>query len=342
MSAPESPVLVIGEALTDILLGPDGRQRACPGGSPANVALGLARLGHPVRLATRVGRDEHGRQLQRHLGDSGVVLTDGSVVEAPTSTATATIDDRGAASYEFDIVWELPEAATESARTGLIAHLHIGSIAATLAPGSAQVLAAVTAARSRCTVSYDPNIRPALLAAPAEERPRVERLVAASDVVKASEEDLGWLYPGQDLHEVADRWIRSGPALVVITRSGDGAEAFWPGGNRHQPPTPVEVVDTVGAGDAFMSGLISGLLEAGLLGGGSVGPDGPRARALLRYAKGPQEAAGTAGTDPGLVEALSRAARAAALTCARPGADPPTRVEFDRALSRSAVVGSSA
>ncbi|QMU76735.1 carbohydrate kinase [Streptacidiphilus sp. PB12-B1b] len=316
MQSTPPPTLVVGEALTDILVDPGGRRQAHPGGSPVNVALGVARLGHPVQLATRVGTDPFGEALQRHLRDGGVRLTEGSVVDAPTSTATATLDARGAAAYRFDITWSLPPSATAPARTGAVAHLHTGSIATALEPGAAQVRAAVEAARATATVSYDPNIRPPLLRSADGERPGVEALVAAADVVKASDEDLAWLYPGRDPREAAAAWARSGPALVVLTRGAEGATAFWDGGLREVPPIPVRVVDTVGAGDAFMAGLISGLLQAGMLG------PGPAPRARLRAAVGRTRAADE------VVAALSLAARAAAVTCTRPGADPPSREQL--------------
>ncbi|MFF7635828.1 carbohydrate kinase [Kitasatospora sp. NPDC008050] len=316
----EPSALVIGEALTDILAGPDGRRRAVPGGSPANVALGLARLGHPVRLATRVGGDEYGRMLRRHLGENGVRLTDGSVVDAATSTATAVLDAGGVARYHFDVSWSLPPAATDPATTGPLAHLHTGSIAALLEPGAEQVVAAVRAARPGVTVSYDPNLRSALLGPAARERPRVEELVALSDVVKASDEDLGWLYPGHDTAAVAARWARSGPSLVVLTLGASGARAFWRHGGHRVRPAPAEVADTVGAGDAFMAGLLSGLLRAGLL-GGARGERVP-ARDQLRAATG------TWRLPAPVVGSLALAARTAAFTCTRPGADPPRRAEL--------------
>ncbi|MCX4751296.1 PfkB family carbohydrate kinase [Kitasatospora sp. NBC_01287] len=316
--------LVIGEALTDILTGPDGRRCAVPGGSPANVALGLARLGHPVRLATRIGGDGHGRELRRRLGGSGVLLTDGSVVaDAATSTATAVLGADGAASYRFDVDWSLPPLVIDLAATGPVDHLHTGSVAALLAPGAARVLAAVRAARPRATVSYDPNLRPALLGTAARERPRVEELVALSDLVKASDEDLGWLYPGQDSATAAARWVRTGPALVVLTRGAGGALAFWRHGSHRVAPIPVEVVDTVGAGDAFMAGLLGGLLRAGLLGGGSA-PGRVPARDELRAATGADRLPAS------VVGSLALAARTAALTCTRPGADPPHRADLAR------------
>jgi len=319
-----APVLVVGESLVDVVdrgpaqqgsaSGAERRVDRHPGGSPANVALGLARLGYDVRFATRLGRDEDGRLVREHLESDGVRLTEGSVVDAATSTATATLDAGGAATYVFDLHWDLPEVHLAG-----VAHLHTGSIAATLAPGAARVHAAfAAAARAGATTSYDPNMRPRIMGSPDEERAGVERLVAASDVVKASDEDLAWLYPGESADDVVRRWVRLGPGLVVVTRGEQGATAT----RASQPdellavaPRPVQVVDTVGAGDAFMSGLLSGLLDAGLLGG-------PRARQALRAADTEQ-----------VHEALSRAVWTSSVTCGRAGAQPPTRHELEGATA---------
>ncbi|GHE29028.1 carbohydrate kinase family protein [Streptomyces vinaceus] len=331
MSSATTPTLVIGEAITDVLTGEDGVQRARPGGSPANVALGLARLGHPVRLATRIGRDGPGRELHAHLRSSGVVLTPGSHTDGPTSTATARLDAAGTAHYGFDITWDLPPGALDGPAP---AHVHTGSLATVLAPGAERVFAAVEAARAGATVSYDPNIRPALLADPERERQRAERFVALSDVVKASEEDLGLLRPGRSPDETARRWVEGsregrGPALVVVTMGGAGARVFWPGGRCEVPATAVGVADTVGAGDAFMAGLLSGLLRTGLL--ASAGPPGaPGAPGAARARTALREATARALLDPRVGSALSLAARAAALTCTREGADPPTHTELAR------------
>jgi fructokinase len=316
MAASPSPLdpletLVLGEALVDIVVAPDGTSREHVGGSPANVALGLARLGHPVELATRIADDERGQRIRTHLERDGVRLAAGSVLsrsttDGRTSTATATLDAAGVASYTFDIVWDLPH----DLGPGAARHVHVGSIATALAPGAAQVRRVVAEARDRATLSYDPNLRPILLGTPDDERPGVEHLVAASDVVKASDEDLAWLYPGLGVDEVLTRWAAMGPALVVITLGGEGARVLHRGELVSVPPRRIAVVDTVGAGDSFMGALISGLLDAGLLGG----PDG---RAALG-------AAAPAAVRP----ALDRAIEVAAITCSRAGADPPYRREL--------------
>jgi fructokinase len=340
-----APVLVVGEALVDIV-GGGGRAQRHVGGSPANVAVGLARLGHVVRLATQIGRDADGDLIADHLRAEGVTLADGSLGDGPTSTALATLDDAGAAEYTFGITWALPGVDLGGLR--LAGHLHTGSIAATLAPGAAAVHRAVAAARAAgLTTSYDPNARPRIMAAPDVERPGIERLVAGSDVVKASDEDLAWLYPGEPVEQVVARWLAdpaatgaastgaraAGPALVVITRGGQGATATLatdPGHPLLVPQRPVQVVDTVGAGDAFMAGLLSGLLDAGLLGTGPLDAAAPRAAAPRAEAPNtdpPGQALRRAGY-PAIRPALARAAAAAAITCGRAGAQPPTRDEL--------------
>ncbi|MCG7202645.1 carbohydrate kinase family protein [Streptomyces arenae] len=308
---------MIGEALVDIIAGPDSPQRSHPGGSPANVALGLGRLDHPVRLATRLGRDHFGSQVQKHLEDSGVDLTPGSVIDAPTSTATAVLDSAGAANYTFDITWALSKGVEEALRDGPPAHVHTGSIATALSPGADQVFNILHALRSSATLSYDPNLRPALLRTAEQERERVEQLVAISDVVKASEEDLAWLHPGEAPDKTAARWAGNGPSLVVLTLGANGARAWWRHGCQDIAPVTVQVKDTVGAGDAFMAGLTSRLLHAGLLAGGP-GAEAATARAALRAATD------TDRLPPVLSDALAVSARMAAFTCAREGADPPT------------------
>lgn len=302
-------VLVVGEALVDIVHRGDGSPAEHPGGSPANVALGLARLGRTARLLTRIGDDDYGRLVRAHLESSGVHLVPGSVGPGPTSTATALVDARGVASYEFAIDWALPGAAALDGVLGGADCLHTGSIAAFLQPGGDAVLRLVEESAGRVTISYDPNARPRLMGDPAVARARVERFVAASDLVKVSDEDLGWLAPGADPMDVAAAWLDLGPATVVVTRGGEGSGAICRAGRVDVPAPAVTVVDTVGAGDSFMSGLIDYLAAAGLLGGGQ--------RAALR----------AAGTD--LLEAmLGHAARIAAITCSRAGANPPTREEL--------------
>ncbi|MFF3956095.1 carbohydrate kinase [Streptomyces sp. NPDC001890] len=304
-------LLVIGECVADIVRLPGAAEQVHPGGSPANVAYGLARLGHGATLLTQLGPDDDGRLIRDHLAGAGVeVRTDGAT--APTPSAAVTLDAAGRAEYTFDITWTLGPVSLDRPPH----HVHTGSIAAVMEPGAATVLAAVESMRTAATVSYDPNVRPELMGDHESAVRRVERCVALSDVVKASDEDLEWLYPGQDPERVAERWLATGPALVLVTRGGDGALAVLPGGRVTVDALPTYVVDTVGAGDAFMSGTLHALAGHGLL-----GADGrERLRSLDR--------ARTA-------DVLRHAAASAAVTVARAGANPPDGVELRAALDRS-------
>jgi fructokinase len=298
--------LVIGEALIDVVHRPDGDVAEHPGGSPANVALGLARLGHPVSLRTSIGNDARGELIAGHLEPEGVELAPGSRTQGPTSVAEATLDATGAATYHFKLAWEVPEPVPLEG----VAHLHTGSIAATLEPGASVVLAAVERARDAATVSYDPNARPSLMGEPQDVRAKIEQVIGLSDVVKASDEDVLWLYDGAPVPEVMRLWGRLGPTLVVVTRGGEGAVVAVNGVVASMDAPEVKVADTVGAGDSFMAGLISGLLDAGLLGG-------TEARKRLR-------GAGMEEVRP----AVERALACAAVTVSRAGADPPRRDEI--------------
>lgn len=305
----EGSALVVGESLVDVVHHPDGTTSEHPGGSPANVALGLARLGRQVHLLTWFGRDEHGATVRRHLEASGVEVLPGSDTAGRTSVAVATVGTDGSATYEFDLTWHVPPHWT--APTGVPRVVHTGSIAAVLDPGGRDVAHILAAHRESATITYDPNVRPSLMPPVEQTRPVVARLVALADVVKVSEEDLAWLYPDTRPVDVARRWVASGPALVVVTHGGDGATAVTASGYRLDVAAePVTIADTVGAGDSFMSGLIDGLWHAGLLGA-------DRRRALRE--------AGEAELRP----VLLRCARIAAITVSRPGANPPTAAELD-------------
>jgi fructokinase len=301
-------VLVVGEALVDIVLRGAVPAGEHPGGSPANVALGLGRLGRQVSLLTRLGDDDRGERVRAHLAASGVALAAGTLVPGRTSTATARLDERGVASYEFELDWRLPEAVELPPAQAL----HTGSIAAFLAPGGEAVLELVRRARGRLTVSYDPNARPVLMGDAGPARERVERFVAAADVVKVSDEDLAWLAAGADPADVATDWLALGPGVVVVTRGGEGATGVCTAGRVDVAAPRIQVVDTVGAGDAFMAGLLDALARAGLLGA-------DRSEALRGISA------------DALAVAARRATRVAAITCTRPGADPPTREELVRA-----------
>lgn len=302
-----SDVLVVGEALVDLVHAADGEVRESPGGSPANVALALGRLGRSPRLLTAFGDDERGGRIRSWLSASGVRID--QQVAPRTATATATLDAGGAAEYAFDIEWDLSADAVAPA-----ALVHTGSIAALLAPGADRVQELVEQQRAQALIAYDPNIRASLLPDHADARRRVERLVAAADIVKASDEDLRWLYPERDPVETARVWRDAGPALVVVTCGDAGAQAFGTFGEVGSAAVRAEVVDTVGAGDTFMAALIDQTLRM------VEGRPDPRLR--LR----------TLPADD-VARMLLVAAHAAALTVSRPGAEPPHRSDLDAALS---------
>ena len=211
--------VVVGEALVD-LVGQRGSRTlvAHPGGSPANVALGLARLGDQVALITRLGRDSFGEMVSAHLKASGVRVDAGPDAGAKTSLAVASLA-AGVASYDFRIEWDIGDLAPLPVEARCV---HTGSLATALAPGAAQVtnLLERERERGRVTISYDPNVRPALLGSPEDARPGIEHLVSLSDVVKVSDEDLHWLYPDRRDEDVARDWLALGAPIVVVTRGG--------------------------------------------------------------------------------------------------------------------------
>jgi fructokinase len=300
--------LVIGEALIDIVTASGGATTEYVGGSPLNVAVGLGRLGRPVEFVTRIGDDTRGRSILRHLEESGVSLASGSVTAERTATAHATLDSAGAATYEFDIEWDLPSPSGASSPM----LVHTGSIAAVKEPGCDVVADMLDRRRSSATLSYDPNVRPVLITDRERARRRIEHLVAMSDIVKVSDEDLRWYDGDRDPVDIARDWLSRGPAMVAVTRGAEGAFAVCAAGLVEVAARPVEVVDTVGAGDAFMAGLLDGFWAHGFLGAES--------RAAL-HAIEPDE----------LRNVLDNAVLTSGLTVARAGADLPTRDVLDRA-----------
>ena len=218
-TASSAPVLVVGESLIDAVERGTEPPELHVGGSPANVAFGLGALDHDVSLATWFGRDDWGRRIADRCAEKGAKVVDGSDGAARTSVARAVLDAGGAASYDFDITWQVP-AIADLAGYG---HVHTGSIAAVLEPGGSQTLVTVQQARETATVSYDPNARPSLMGSPDEVRPRMEAFIALADVVKASDEDIAWLYPDRFVPDVLRHWGTLGASLTVVTRGGEGA-----------------------------------------------------------------------------------------------------------------------
>ncbi|MEI7059054.1 carbohydrate kinase [Nocardioides sp. CCNWLW239] len=283
-------VLVVGEALVDVVTTADGVTQEHPGGSGANVAVALGRLGRPVRYAASFADDARGQALAAHLAGSGVRMACDPHVLARTSTAQATITDDGSATYVFDLEWRLGEVTVGTPR-----FVHIGSLAPVLSPGAETVFALLDGLPESVRVLYDINMRPTLTGTGPEIVSRIERAAAYADVVKASDEDLETLYPGLGLDDAAARLLGLGAGAVAVTRGGDGASWITTSERIDVSAEKVTVVDTIGAGDTFSAGLVDALWE-----------DFDRDRR----------------------EVLAHGVRAAAVTVSRAGANPPTRAEL--------------
>jgi fructokinase len=309
-------VTVIGEALVDLLPdGATGEYRARPGGSPFNVAIGLARLGNRTALMARFADDRYGRLLRGTAEEEGIDLRGAPRAAERASVAVASVDAAARATYEFDIKgtadwqWTAAELRALDPETEV---LHFGSLASWTLPGSARIAALVDECRAggRVLISYDPNVRPGAIGSRGRGIGLVEQCVRRADVVKASREDARWLYPELAVGDVAERWSQLGAKLIVLTDGADGASGY----RRTRPPVrrpgrPVTVVDTIGAGDAFTAGLLTGLVRRGL----------HRDRQLERLSAG------------ALADIVDEAVLVAAITCERAGADPPRLDELGRA-----------
>lgn len=298
--------LVIGESLMDIV---DSDEHV--GGSPLNVAVGLGRLGRQVDFLTSIADDSYGRRIIEYVEAAGVQLVSESRAAERTATARSTIGEDGSAEYVFDLDWRL--SGTPPVTPPLF--VHTGSIAAVQDPGCLAVAALIDTYRVSATVTYDPNVRPSLIADRGLAVTRIEHLIERSDVVKVSEEDLRWIDPTQSPEQIAQTWLRLGPAIVAMTMADRGAVAFCAAGVSRVPTRAVRVVDTVGAGDSFMVGLLDSLWESGSLGGDR--------RSELHGI-----------SVDALTTALEAASLSAALTVARAGADLPDRAALNAASRR--------
>lgn len=297
-------ILVVGESLVDLVVRGDRLPEPHVGGSPLNVSIGLARLGAPVTLGTTLGNDAHGAMIRSHLAQNQVPVVEMAPMAPSSSVATAKLNTEGVATYDFSINW----APTTMAPIGAdVTALHTGSLATALDPGAELVLASLAkqSESDDVTLTYDPNVRPALLGDRDDARGRVESVVGLVDVVKASDEDLQWLYPGRSYADIAAAWLALGPSMVVVTRGPNGAYAVTSSAQAELATSQVDVVDTVGAGDSFMAGLLYSLQQLEFLGG--------KNSARLRE------------IDAATLELLlARAVEVATITVGRAGADPPT------------------
>jgi fructokinase len=282
------------------------------GGSPFNVAIGLARLGSQTAFVSRISADGNGEALAASLADNGVEL--GFVLRDKRPSTLAFVM-RGTAktgsrysfyldSTSFDGPWPFPATWPAGGR-----HLHVGSIAAVDPRHGQTAVEALKATHEKASISFDPNIRPLVTPDRLSVTALVERQASLAHVIKASEEDLEWLYPGRPLEESLSAWAKTGPWFCVATCGERGALAVLDGERIEVPAPVVDVVDTVGAGDSFMSALLSAMDRDAALGRGGAPPERADLERWLRFA-----------------------ATASALTCTRKGSNPPTRAEVEAAL----------
>lgn len=297
----EPTALVIGEALVDVVRRRDGSVGEYAGGSTANVAVALSRLGRPVHFVTAFTDDHFGGIVRKHLERDGVRFASDPASIEHTSSAVATIGEDGAASYVFDLEWRINEV-TDAGEPCVI---HTSSLGAVVEPGASQVAEVIARFRDRATVSYDVNARPSITGTGPEVVAAVERMAALCDLVKCSDEDLDALYPDRDNAAAARHLLSLGPAVVVVTAGGEGARWFTATDEGGVASVVVEVADTIGAGDTFGAATVDALWDRGVLGGRLPELAAEDWNAVLAYA-----------------------ARVASVTVSRPGADPPYRHEL--------------
>jgi fructokinase len=300
-------IVVCGEALIDRIHNGDGTQRAVPGGGPFNTARGLARLEVPTAFLGRLSDDAFGRHLASLLTSDGASLELTSVGHEPTTIAIADVDSEGFAEYQFLIEGTsapnlTPEMLPEHLAPEVKA-IHVGTLGLVLEPMAYTLLELVRREGAGRLVMLDPNIRLGIIP-DSEYRDRLQTAISHSTIVKASEGDLAWLFPGLDREHAADRLLSAGVCMVVVTLGAKGAFGANPDSRVTVPAPHVDVVDTIGAGDAFGSALLAWLHEHE-----AIRPD---------LCLEPEE----------LKAALDFACRAGALTCSRAGADPPWRREL--------------
>ena len=308
MAGREGGALVVaGEALVDIVLDRREDLRAHPGGGPYNLARTLGRLEQPVLYLGRVSTDRFGTRLRAELLRDGVGLDAVVATDQPTTLALAEIGADGSATYRFYVEGTsspgltLPEAIRVLPAD--VAVLVVGTLGLVYEPAAATHEELVARAGPDTLVMLDPNCRPATIADGAAFRGRIGRMLRRTDLLKASVEDLEYLRPGTDAVDAVRGMLAEGPAAAVITRGGDGATVVTRDEAVDVPPVPVEVVDTIGAGDSFGGGFLAWWRREGL---------GRAELAQLDL----------------VLEATRFAALVAARTCGQAGAVPPRLAEL--------------
>ena len=311
-------IVVGGEALVD-LVDEHGLHRPVPGGGPFNTAIALGRLGIPVAYLGTLSHDAYGSLLARVLTEAGVDMSLVRWSAAPTPVAVVHRQDGGENTYTFQLagtsLTDFPPEALPALPDRVWA-IHVGTLALAVDPPAAAYAALLDREAGRRTIVLDPNVRPAVFGDQDAYRAHFEGFAKSADVVKLSDDDAAWIYPGLELAQVLERILALGPRLVAITLGAQGAVAASRDGQANVPGIPVTVVDTVGAGDSFGAALLAALVARGALEPGAT-------RTL---------------DDALLEEAVAYAMTASAITCTRRGAVPPTRAEIDAWMGASEKV----
>jgi fructokinase len=297
-------IWVCGEVLIDLIPGSDGVRVAHVGGGPANTAKALARLGHDVQFIDGISTDEYGVAARKELIDDEVKLDLALTSDKPTCLAIVSLDANGGALYEFkidgtatfdfDLKW-LPDPSRYKPQV-----LHIGTLVTVIQPGADVLYDWAMQVAEFAPIVFDPNIRPSVMGDRDLYEAAVEKWVALSSVIKVSDDDMAWLYPGQKYEDVAQRWINDGAALVVVTRGSQGIIGITADGSVEVDGAKITVADTVGAGDTVGAIIVEAMIEKGIL----------------------------ALTGDVLKAVLHRAEVAAGITCSRKGAQPPYKHEL--------------
>ena len=302
-------IVVCGEALIDRIPGHLGGTDS-PGGGPFTTARAVARLGIPVQFLGHLSRDAFGKQLRDLLGADGVDLALTSFGPEPTTLAIAEVNRAGHAAYRFvsdgSSAPNLTSQMVPASFGPEVRALHVGTLGLVFEPIASTIAALIDREHRKRLVMVDPNIRPTVVNGATRYRPRLDRIIAQSTVVKASDADIDWLLPGIDRMAAARTLLARRPKLVVVTLGADGAVGMTATAEVRVAAPVVQVVDTIGAGDAFGAALLAWLHEHGRLSHElQLEPDDLR-------------------------DALEFACLVASITCTRPGADPPRRAELDR------------
>ena len=299
-----SQVWVAGEVLIDLI--PDGSERKpIVGGGPANTAKALSKLGIDAQFIDGVSTDDYGQMSKVELIKAGVKLDYVKYSEKPTCLAIVSLSDSGSASYEFvientatfnfNLDW-LPNPQTQPPTL-----LHIGTLATVIEPGASVLFDWAQSVAKVAPIVFDPNIRPAVISDRKQYMKQVERWVSISSAVKVSDEDIRWLYPTLDIDQVVNNWLAKGPSLIVVTYGDKGLAGYRQDEKVSVNAVKIAVADTVGAGDTVGAILVEAIVKDGLI---SLG--GARLEMVLK-----------------------RAAKAAAITVSRSGANPPTLKEIE-------------